>query len=744
MNLNANQIEIRSDDVEPFDIRDGRAMISLGPVSDSKYCSYNCPFCYVHSAFPSYQSKSDNEIITWLEDNRRRYNIIYISGDTDSFAGPERQDRMIGLIEMMVELEVEIMITTRAVIEKKNLNRIKIVVEKLKQKRLNFYGCVSIAQFSVPQLEPGVPSVLKRISQVENFKNMGMISILAMRPFLPIVPNNDYLELLKLVKNTADIVLGKTWYSDGKGLMKAGICGAISSNEKVKYISSKMDFDINNADWDVYEAKETERFVRDACEKLDIDFFMTSRPAVDWVRAGWKKIPKVIGIGALNMNFLVKKNTNETVWDEIKEAEQEAKDKVQQEAKDEVLWAEIKTRIGDNFSENFEAVFLGGGAYHVIECLRQLHIDEHLSLDYVGVAGKWIESVRIVEGGMVPFDMTKEFKDNDISSIYVKNSDMFPGVTINRWNGVKTRPKQAKRDNWTNQGANIELVDFLENEDQDLLVKYLASADWIHLSNLFDFNAMRKIAKLLTSAKRENPKMSVSWDIGSLHNEIVDRKPIIRELLRSSDFVVLSCSELKGFAGIPRNKNISKFKLAEKIYNDFRQESGFSLIVQDDGYDRVDIFWKYRDTVVSHSVCKPHLVIQNGSIDVTAASAYLSAAIIDAKLRPDMAFEMRKAVEYGIELVWTKLTTSPEFRGNAFKKVHDKFIKKIDRKRRGGLVELRDNFALYLRYVLSPFLEFFSERSFWKNVIASLVAAGIVGAIALCKYFPVIIKNFSR
>ena len=67
----------------PFFIGDKRAMISLGPLSTKKYCTYSCPFCYVHSGFLKYRNLEINDIKNWLTENIGKYDIIYLSGDTD-------------------------------------------------------------------------------------------------------------------------------------------------------------------------------------------------------------------------------------------------------------------------------------------------------------------------------------------------------------------------------------------------------------------------------------------------------------------------------------------------------------------------------------------------------------------------------------------------------------------------------------------------------------------------------------
>jgi radical SAM superfamily enzyme YgiQ (UPF0313 family) len=74
--------------VEPtaFDVRDGRAMVSLGPLSAKRYCTYNCGFCYVHADFTRYPTKTNDEVVSYLRTRRNEFDIVYVSGDTDSLA----------------------------------------------------------------------------------------------------------------------------------------------------------------------------------------------------------------------------------------------------------------------------------------------------------------------------------------------------------------------------------------------------------------------------------------------------------------------------------------------------------------------------------------------------------------------------------------------------------------------------------------------------------------------------------
>src|SRR5258706_9777095 len=118
----------------PFDVSDNRAMVSLGPLSPKKYCTYSCPFCYVRTDFLSYASMSIPEIISWLRNCQQPFDIIYVSGDTDSFA-PPRTSRGIELLEELCEFNVDLLFTTRFVFAPEHLERLFQIRKHLTNKK---------------------------------------------------------------------------------------------------------------------------------------------------------------------------------------------------------------------------------------------------------------------------------------------------------------------------------------------------------------------------------------------------------------------------------------------------------------------------------------------------------------------------------------------------------------------------------------------------------------------------------
>ncbi|MGY8683190.1 radical SAM protein [Bradyrhizobium sp. UFLA05-153] len=271
----------------PFDVRDRRVMVSLGPLTQRRYCVYRCPFCYVQAGFLKYAALEIPDIVEWIKSVREPYDIIYISGDTDSFC-PPRTERGLALLRALLQFGVDLLFTTRAPLNEDHLRELKDISDSCRSKGRRVFSYVSVAQLHHPHLEPRpIPSPYERIAQLGRFKANGLTSVLALRPFLPNVPVEEYLEIVRLVQTHADIVVGEVWYADQAGKLDKRVFRDASAN--YPFTLKKMDFDENEEVWKVFEAKEVEASVSQLCADLKLPFFMRSRPAIEWARRSLAK-----------------------------------------------------------------------------------------------------------------------------------------------------------------------------------------------------------------------------------------------------------------------------------------------------------------------------------------------------------------------------------------------------------------------------------------------------------------------
>jgi hypothetical protein len=266
----------------PFDVREGRVMVSLGPLTRRKHCPYSCPFCYVRAGFAKYSFVSIPDTVRWIRGVRQPYDVIYVSGDTDSFA-PPRTAEGLALLTALLEFNTDLLFTTRAVLDDGSLDHLGEIARELNRRGNRMIACVSVAQLSVPRLEPRpMAPPLERLEQLKRFRSLGAATVLAMRPFLPVVPVSDYTSLVNFAKGAADIILGEAWYVDEGGILERAVLGAPAPAGLMQ--PSDMDFNDNSIRWKTYEPPEVIEAVTAECERLGIPFFMRSRPALDWLR----------------------------------------------------------------------------------------------------------------------------------------------------------------------------------------------------------------------------------------------------------------------------------------------------------------------------------------------------------------------------------------------------------------------------------------------------------------------------
>lgn len=275
--------------LNPFYLNGGRAMVSLGPLTEKKYCPYSCAFCYVQDDFGSYVSLNLDDIINFLVINRNKYNIIYVSGDTDSFA-PPRTDKGIQLLNMISQsVECDLLFTTRAVLPDTVLNRLSEIADRQRKVNKLLIAGTSITRYSeeVAYLEPApIPSPDERIQHMKNMKSLGAVTMLGLRPFLPMVNVSDYITILDKIHPFLDIALGESFYFIRNGNIQKRVFPNGIPNEIEKEIKQgqKMYFDDNQSCWDTWSSLSVERTVAEHCRKRGIIFAMHSTEALEEYR----------------------------------------------------------------------------------------------------------------------------------------------------------------------------------------------------------------------------------------------------------------------------------------------------------------------------------------------------------------------------------------------------------------------------------------------------------------------------
>lgn len=199
----------------PFPLINGRAMVSLGPLNEKRHCTYGCKFCYVESqSFIKYQNWDASRTVKWLEENSDLIEIIYISGDTDSFA-PPRTSEGLDLLEAISRIGKDVLFTTRFVFPEKTFGRLSEISAKIKENGNLAIACVSVCQLSQPDIEPPpIKHPKVRIDQLGILGELGWLPVLAMRPIMPDVPASDFEQILRLAGVHSKYCLISSYYLD--------------------------------------------------------------------------------------------------------------------------------------------------------------------------------------------------------------------------------------------------------------------------------------------------------------------------------------------------------------------------------------------------------------------------------------------------------------------------------------------------------------------------------------------------
>ena len=125
----------------------------------------------------------------------------------------------------------------------------------------------------------------QRLAQLGRLKERGLVSVLTIRPFLPVVPPAEYISIINSAHGAMDAVLGSVWYTDKEGVIRRQVLGHHEEETlPISFIPAVMDFDKNDDVWLVYEGRSIEDAVRQLCDEKGVPFFMRSRGLIEWAR----------------------------------------------------------------------------------------------------------------------------------------------------------------------------------------------------------------------------------------------------------------------------------------------------------------------------------------------------------------------------------------------------------------------------------------------------------------------------
>lgn len=252
-------------------------------VSFTGKCPYQCNHCYTFcTGYDSYDSgKNVEEIVKSLQDEV--FDIVYVSGHKENFVNPNEG---IELCEQIFKrYNSDIMITTRNIFDCEQLERIKALNEKMKEKNKDLFFCASIpALQSYRKLEPNpiIPNPIQRIDNLKKIFDIGIYTILTLRPLCPdgYIPIKEIIEIIEKCKLHTSVVLSSGIVVDDEILCKLPeFPKDFKCQEKplMPCLKNKLSMRYVDVDSEINEIKMK-------CKEYSLPFFEHSLPAIEYLK----------------------------------------------------------------------------------------------------------------------------------------------------------------------------------------------------------------------------------------------------------------------------------------------------------------------------------------------------------------------------------------------------------------------------------------------------------------------------
>lgn len=267
----------------------------------------------------------------------------------------------------------------------------------------------------------------------------------------------------------------------------------------------------------------------------------------------------IIGIGALNLDYIAPRGSFPTQLLERFNAEI-GKDH-EKLVEDEKVNNFLKSYGTDNLpSPNGD---LGGSTFNMVRTIRAMNLG--LKIGYVGVVGE-PEGHKFIEF----------FDRQNIDTQYLFRRNYQSSKCFGTFDDKRQRKLM------TGRGATRFLVDCIRDKAAETgefdvpypsLTGYLASSRWIHITSFHDLHTLEFFREHLVAAKRRNPALRLSFDMG--YQYATDRSIEVVEMAKLADFLFFSEPELSEFVqavDTPGNK-IRVENLATRLFTAISSQS---------------------------------------------------------------------------------------------------------------------------------------------------------------------------
>ena len=254
---------------------EGKRLLTYSQLS----CPLDCKYCFVEDLNfnqkrrVAYLSEKQFSLLSELPEE---INIVMLDCDTEFF-----QDRQqsIKILKRLVELKRDISVVTKLSLPVKFIEELSNIEQKL-----NTNGNFLIFSMSIPTLnsatiwEPKAPVPLKRIETLKTAFELGIKTLIAIRPLLPSIPT---LELEDIVTSSKDFCYG--FYS-GPLYLKEIDSSILGDSAKLKIEKIQPSWMPKGNIFYKIEKEGQMQELRDMIKKQGKLFFEGAADAIDYLR----------------------------------------------------------------------------------------------------------------------------------------------------------------------------------------------------------------------------------------------------------------------------------------------------------------------------------------------------------------------------------------------------------------------------------------------------------------------------